>query len=558
MNRYLPALSVLTAVVLCAGITPAAPAQVFDEKYSHWPEDLKINGRVIVANRLHDFDELAPLLERTAAGGAVTCIQGKPHSRSSAMLKQLQRAAGKKGEVKIFTLKDSNAGKLAAAVAASQLVYIEQAADQQKPLLALKTALQKLIRRGGTLIMAADVAHLAGKFAPPEKGRGGGGFDPPQMLDVMPGCVVQCQSDREQAFNRRDRGPRKLLEFLEDNPRTVGIAVASNTALILTGRKLTCVGRGQTTLLLPEANNRPARIESIGAYVSRRQNPLEYVADLTAWRRDAIDRDLPPFPPARPQTPDVQNGTLLIVGGGGSPRGLMNRFVELAGGAANARLVYIPCAEDEDVGQRHSIVQGWRRMGVKHATFIHTKDRRRANNSDAFLEPLKTATGLFFGGGRQWNFADSYYGTKAHQLMKNVLRRGGVVAGSSAGASIQARYLARATPIGNWRIIAPGYERGGLGFISGVAIDQHFSQRGRQKDMKLLMQTHPQLLGIGIDESTAIEVQRSTATVSGSGSVFFYDAQQKPSKDYPGYISLKAGEAYNLSLRKPVKARQKK
>ena len=100
---------------------------------------------------------------------------------------------------------------------------------------------------------------------------------------------------------------------------------------------------------------------------------------------------------------------------------------------------------------------------------LHTKDRTEADSDEEFLKHLSEATGIWFGGGRQWNFVDSYYGTKAHQLMLDVLDRGGVVGGSSAGASIQGEYLARANPVANFDIMAPGYERG-LGFISGVAI----------------------------------------------------------------------------------------
>jgi len=198
------------------------------------------------------------------------------------------------------------------------------------------------------------------------------------------------------------------------------------------------------------------------------------------------------------------------------------------------------------------MVQTWQRMGVKNATFIHTKDRKKANSDEAFLAPLKDATGIFFGGGRQWNFADSYYGTKAHRLMKDVLKRGGVIAGSSAGASIQGRYLARATPIGNFKIMAPGYERGGLGFLTGVAIDQHFTQRGRQKDMTGLMKVYPQLLGIGLDEATAIEVQKSVAKVTGRGRVFFYDTNVKVTEGEPDYIALPRGSSYDLANRRVV------
>jgi cyanophycinase len=137
-------------------------------------------------------------------------------------------------------------------------------------------------------------------------------------------------------------------------------------------------------------------------------------------------------------------------------------------------------------------------------------------------------------------------------MMKAVVQRGGVVGGSSAGASIQARYLARATPIGNTSIMAPGYERGGLGFISGVAIDQHFTQRGRQKDMTQLIKRHPQLLGIGLDEATAIIVQKSRAEVVGNGKVYFYDSEQPASAvqlDQPDYVALPAGSSYDLARR---------
>jgi len=186
------------------------------------------------------------------------------------------------------------------------------------------------------------------------------------------------------------------------------------------------------------------------------------MADLTQWQRMAIDRSLPPFPPQEPKTPFIENGSLYIVGGGGMPRGLMTKMIEEAGGIENAKCVYIPCSESDYVGESHGMVNMWKRMGVKHASFMHTKDRNQANSDAEFLEPLKDATLLWFGGGRQWNFADSYYGTEAHRLMKEVLHRGGVIGGSSAGASIQGRFLARATPIGNSNILAPGYERGGL------------------------------------------------------------------------------------------------
>jgi cyanophycinase len=100
--------------------------------------------------------------------------------------------------------------------------------------------------------------------------------------------------------------------------------------------------------------------------------------------------------------------------------------------------------------------------------------------------------------------------------------------------------------------MAPGYERG-LGFIKGVAIDQHFSQRGRQKDMSQLVGRYPQLLGIGIDEATALVVQRSTAEIVGRGKVYFYDRRREL---FPGGEDFRAfgeGVVFDLAEREVLR-----
>ncbi len=130
--------------------------------------------------------------------------------------------------------------------------------------------------------------------------------------------------------------------------------------------------------------------------------------------------------------------------------------------------------------------------------------------------------------------------------MHSVLERGGVIGGSSAGASIQADYLARANPVANFDIMAAGYERG-LGFIQGVAIDQHFSQRGRQKDMRQLVERYPQVLGIGIDEATALVVMRSRAEIVGRGKVYFYDRRRETAPGETDYRAFGEGVVFDLA-----------
>ena len=232
------------------------------------------------------------------------------------------------------------------------------------------------------------------------------------------------------------------------------------------------------------------------------------------------------------------------------PQGLLERFIEAAGGP-DAPIVYVPCEAAEVIATEPSFVRSLKNAGAKNVTWIHTKDRNTADKDDKFLAPLKDAKGVWFGGGRQWNLVDSYMDTQAHELMRAVLQRGGAIGGSSAGASIQAEFLARCDPLGNVAIIAPGYLRG-LGFLPGAAVDQHFTQRGRHKDMTSLMLAYPQLLGIGIDEATAIIVRRTTAEVDGRGQVFFYDYSKGKPTGETDYTALKSGEKYDLAKRTKI------
>jgi len=132
-----------------------------------------------------------------------------------------------------------------------------------------------------------------------------------------------------------------------------------------------------------------------------------------------------------------------------------------------------------------------------------------------------------------------------------VLKRGGVIGGSSAGATIQGDYLCRGSPLGNFEMMAEGYERG-LGLLPGVAIDQHFAQRKRFPDMTQLMKFRPQLLGIGIDEATALIVRGSTAEILGQNQAHFYDYRAGKPEGDKDYVTLKSGQKFDLVGRKVV------
>src|SRR6185436_12327004 len=190
---------------------------------------------------------------------------------------------------------------------------------------------------------------------------------------------------------------------------------------------------------------------------------------------------------------------------------IVGRFIRLAGGPG-AHIVVIPTAgEAEAYGPDCDCLALFRALGATNLTVLHTKDRAVAD-TEAFAAPLKTATAVWFVGGRQWRLVDSYAGTRTEAAIKAVLARGGVIGGTSAGATIQGSYLVRGARSGNEIMMAPGYEAG-FGLMRGVAIDQHVTARHREGDLDAVVQKHPEVLGIGIDQSTAIEVGRDSFRV---------------------------------------------
>jgi cyanophycinase len=257
-----------------------------------------------------------------------------------------------------------------------------------------------------------------------------------------------------------------------------------------------------------------------------------------------------------PETTGPEKGSLVIVGGGRVPAEIVKKFIDLAGGA-EAPIVVIPTASGlAKYDERPA--NFLKRAGAKNVTVLHTNDGREAN-SDKFVEPLKKARGIWFGGGRQWRLVDSYAGTKTEKMFWEVLERGGVIGGSSAGATIQGSYLARGDT-GNNQIMMGDHEEG-FGFMKNVAIDQHVLARNRQFDMFDILKNKPELLGLGIDEGTAIIVEKDKFEVLGRSYVLVYDnsfwsregssLKNLPEKNSLFYF-LRTGDRYDLVRRKII------
>lgn len=228
------------------------------------------------------------------------------------------------------------------------------------------------------------------------------------------------------------------------------------------------------------------------------------------------------------------------------------RFLALAGGP-DARIVMIPTAlSDAEIPGRSDQIA--RFLGIRNYTELHTRDRNKAN-SDAFVEPLRHASGVWIDGGRPWRLVDAYAGTAVEREIKALLARGGVVFGSSAGASIQASFLVRGAPAtpgnpdgDNTIMVAPGYETG-FGLLPNSAVDQHVEERARETDLDAVIATRPELLGIGLDQSAAIIVHGDSLFVVG-GQVAIHDGKMHIGG--ASYYLLSSGQAYNWKIRKVV------
>ena len=257
---------------------------------------------------------------------------------------------------------------------------------------------------------------------------------------------------------------------------------------------------------------------------------------------------------AKIETAGPVKGWLIIVGGGRLTPEIKSKFVSLAGGA-DANFIVIPTAGSPtqiDPEKRQKAFE--ETFGVKHVTVLHTTDREKANSAE-FVEPLRHASGVWIDGGRQWRLTDAYLDTAVEREIKALLARGGVVGGSSAGATIQGSYLVRGAPGDgknpdgdNTIMMSPGHEMG-FALLTNAAIDQHIITRHREADLDHVISAHPELLGIGIDESTATVVHGEQFEVIGASKVAIHDGKEHDGK---AFYFLSPGQKFNLKTRSPM------
>lgn len=194
-----------------------------------------------------------------------------------------------------------------------------------------------------------------------------------------------------------------------------------------------------------------------------------------------------------------RDGAVMVVGGGSAPAEVERCFMELAGGP-QARVVVIPGTIVND--QRLLIYEHrWLTAGAK-SCYVHPSAETEPENQRAMLlDQLSNATGVWLGGGDQAFLASRYGGSSVETALRNLVVRGGVVAGTSAGAAIMSRVMISS----GWD---DGVEGRGFGLLEDVVVDQHFFHRNRLARLERFMRGRTELVALGVDESTAVVVGR--------------------------------------------------
>ena len=262
----------------------------------------------------------------------------------------------------------------------------------------------------------------------------------------------------------------------------------------------------------------------------------------------------------------THKGTLVIVGGHEDRTGerkILRAVADRLGDDGKIVVCTVASAEPESLWEEYE--SAFRALGVPHVFRLDVDSREDASSPRA-MRILEGATGVFFTGGDQLRITSQVGDTPMYSRVHEIFEQGGVIAGSSAGASAMSETMLVANNgEASYRIKSALLMAPGLGLAQDMLIDQHFSERGRMARLIGAVTQNPRVLGIGIDEDTALIVERNRDfRVIGSGAVYVLDASKSTysnigEEDSDRTLSsfgitvhmLSQGDRFDLSMRTP-------
>jgi cyanophycinase len=262
----------------------------------------------------------------------------------------------------------------------------------------------------------------------------------------------------------------------------------------------------------------------------------------------------------------MSDGTLIIIGGGEDKQHERVILREVVDRLRGGRLVVATIASHKPASYFKEYQRVFGELGATDIVELYVHDRAEALACDK-LRAFEGATGVFFSGGDQLRISSQIGDTSIEQKVREIFDRGGVVAGTSAGASVMSDTMLVRGSSGESYRIGDLHMAAGLGLVKNVIIDQHFAERGRIGRLLGAVAQNPRQLGIGIDEDTAILVEGHVFRVLGSGAVYVVDcnaatysniAEASPERALSVYDVrlhvLSAGDRFDLPTRRPVLA----
>lgn len=265
------------------------------------------------------------------------------------------------------------------------------------------------------------------------------------------------------------------------------------------------------------------------------QQGVELVASSKSITKPLLDLPLKPLTPAAPS-----KGTVLLCGGGALPRQIREVFHE-HGKGSDGSLVLIPTASvTSDFGDYSAWLDYWASFQWRDVHVIHSRTREEAMQDETSRRILENATAVWMSGGDQSRLADRYAGTPIERGLMSVLARGGIVGGTSAGAAITSSIMIS----GGWN--DPQLKQG-FSILSKAIVDQHFTQKRRFERLAKAVQSNPNRLGIGVDESTGLFISENRVRVVGDGAVFLFRhatsvSSETPSMQENAFLSIQTAK----------------
>jgi cyanophycinase len=217
-------------------------------------------------------------------------------------------------------------------------------------------------------------------------------------------------------------------------------------------------------------------------------------------------------------------GPLIVIGGGEDKTGEREILKAVADRIDGGKLVLATIASHQPEGYFEAYREAFADLGIGELIELYVNDRGETHDPEK-IALFDDAAGVFFSGGDQLRISSQIGDTPVEQRVREIHRRGGLIAGTSAGASVMSETMLVGGASAESHRIGDLHMAPGLGLIRDAIIDQHFAERGRIGRLLGAVAHNPRMLGVGIDEDTAIYVEGETFRVLGTGAVYVVDAE---------------------------------